>query len=78
MANGGYAAAQTNWNNCLRYGGPVNVIDENGTNCGVSIWWDCTGIWSVLGSGTPALESVPDNKLMNAYDDSNGQRQHRS
>jgi hypothetical protein len=72
IANGGYDAAQTNWNNLARWGGNSTPIDENGTNTVLTITWDCSGIYSVLGSGTPAVQTVPDNKLMNGYDDSNG------
>ena len=72
LSNGNYPAAQTNWNNLGRWGGNSTPIDENGTNTVLTITWDCTGIYSVLGSGTPAVQTVPDNKLMNAYDDSNG------
>ena len=72
LANGNYAAAQTNWNNLGRWGGNSTPIDENGTNTVLTITWDCSAIYSVLGSGTPAVQTVPDNKLMNGYDDSTG------
>ncbi len=72
LANGGYAAAQTNWNNLARYGSGVNPTDENGTNSGLTVNWDCSGIYSQAGGGTPTAQALPDNKLMNAYLDSNG------
>jgi len=72
LANGGYQAAQTNWNNLGRWGNPSNPIDQYGTASGLYISWDCNNIWSESGGGTPAVQTVPDLKLMNAYDDSNG------
>jgi hypothetical protein len=72
LANGGYNAAQTNWNNLGRFGGPNNVMDQTGSNTVVSIQWDCTGTWSILGGSPGAVQTVADCKLMNGYDDSNG------
>ncbi|HWX19002.1 MAG TPA: LamG-like jellyroll fold domain-containing protein [Candidatus Binatia bacterium] len=64
--------AQTNWNNLGRYGNGVNPIDENGTNSGLTVNWDANNIWSQQGGGNPTPQALPDNKLMNAYDDSTG------
>jgi hypothetical protein len=70
LANGGYAAAQTNWNNLGRWGGLSSVIDQSGAASGVLVQWDCSGIYNE--GGTVASQTVPDNKLMCGYDDSNG------
>lgn len=64
--------AQTNWNNLGRYGSGVNPIDENGTNSGLTVHWDASGFYSQIGGGTPTPQALPDNKLMNSYDDSTG------
>jgi hypothetical protein len=70
FANGGYAAAQTNWNNLGRWGGLSSVIDQSGAASGVLVQWDCNGMWNT--GGSVASQTVPDNKLMCSYEDSTG------
>jgi hypothetical protein len=65
---------QTNWNNLGRYGqqNPNTILDAYGNTTVLGVQWDCTGIWSEAGGGNPTAQSNPDAKLMNSYDDSNG------
>ena len=75
IANGGYQAAQTNWNNCARYSGPVNPIDQYSNKTVLYISWDSPNVYGGVGgnttSGGTAYTNQPDNQLMNAYIDSN-------
>ena len=75
MANGGYEAAQTNWNNCARWSNPVNPIDQYSNKTAIYISWDSPNVYGGVGgnttSGGTAYTNQPDNELMNAYIDSN-------
>src|SRR5258706_486565 len=57
--------AQTNWNVLGRWGSGVNPVDTNGVASGLTINWDCTGIFSQAGGGTPTAQGTPDGNLMN-------------
>jgi hypothetical protein len=63
--------AQTNWNNGGYYGASAAAVDSSGAATTVTFSWDSAGLWSQSGGGTPAIETVPDLKLMNGYCDSN-------
>lgn len=61
--------AQTNWNNCGRWGNPSALNDNTGAATAVTLKWDATGMWT-----NDANETLGgSNKLMKAYLDSNGE-----
>ncbi|MBK1883550.1 hypothetical protein JIN85_14090 [Luteolibacter pohnpeiensis] len=59
---------QLNWNNCGRWGNPINLNDENGTSTMVMLKWDATALGQSLADPSLGGNSI----LMKGYLDSNG------
>ncbi|MCW1887845.1 hypothetical protein OKA04_24110 [Luteolibacter flavescens] len=64
----GAEVVHANWNNCIRWGNPLALNNSNGVATPVTVKWDASGAWQ---TSTAAITGG-NNKLMNAYLDSNG------